>query len=279
MQTISVVNMKGGVGKTTLAVNLAHSLAHREEYSVLIIDLDPQFNATQCIFGGEEYASKIKEGESTVYDIFNENSPEPSSMLSTGKNLTREFSELVPWDTDFSFDILPGNLELHKLDMGAGQGKEFRLKKYLSTFAEDEQYDFVIIDTPPTPSAWMTSALLASDYYLVPVKPEPLSSTGIDLLRGVISRCSTNYSHDIECLGVVFTLAETNTVVYRDTVNFFSSQQIWKDKVFSQHLPKRTKIARAQGEQKMILDCEDAELSTAMVKITDEFLRRVDNGS
>lgn len=78
-----------------------------------------------------------------------------------------------------NFDLIPGNLNLFQIEMASGEGRENRLSKYLKGISE--QYDFVIIDTPPTPSIWMTSALIASDFYLIPVKPEPLSFTGIDL--------------------------------------------------------------------------------------------------
>lgn len=82
------------------------------------------------------------------------------------------------------FDIIPGDLEIYRIDMAAGHGKEMRLKRYLEKV--EGIYDYVIIDTPPTPSHYMMSSLVASDYYLVPVRPEPLSRVGIDLLRGCL---------------------------------------------------------------------------------------------
>jgi chromosome partitioning protein len=132
--------------------------------------------------------------------------------------------------------------------MGSGQGREYRLKRYLQAIKADEVYDLVIIDTPPTPSHWMIAGLLASTYYLVPVKPEPLSRTGIDLLRGVVERCSQNYGHPLDCIGVVLTIVETNTVVYREAKQFLDTNPIWTKKRFEHALPKRTALAAAQPE-------------------------------
>uniref|UniRef100_B8J3W2 Cobyrinic acid ac-diamide synthase n=1 Tax=Desulfovibrio desulfuricans (strain ATCC 27774 / DSM 6949 / MB) TaxID=525146 RepID=B8J3W2_DESDA len=279
MKTVSIVNMKGGVGKTTLAVNLAHALSARHSLKVLVVDLDPQFNATQCLFDGEVYVEGINSGMKTIYDVFDENPPDSISMVGKPEQKKISLDSISPWEADAGFHILPGNLELHRLDMGAGQGREFRLKKYLGEIAKLYQYDFVIIDTPPTPSAWMTSALLASNFYLVPIKPEPLSRTGIDLLRGVINRCSENYTHTIDCAGIVFTIAEVGTKVYAETQSFLSGQAMWRGKIFSGYIPKRTAIARAQGEQGLILDGTDPLSKSELIKIAEEFLRRVGHGS
>lgn len=170
--------------------------------------------------------------------------------------------------------LSPGDLELYRLDMAAGLGREQRLKRYLTAIGAEEKYDFVIIDTPPTPSAWMMSSLLASDFYLVPLKPEPLSTTGIDLLRGVIQRCSDNYAHPLECLGVVLTVAEENTITYRDAVSFLDGNSVWAGKRFSHALPKRTLIARSQRDQRLILDLDDSAAKTALVSITRELIER-----
>ncbi len=277
MDVISLVNMKGGVGKTTLAVNIAEFLAEREEKSVLLVDLDPQFNATQSLLSGEEYIELRTAGGHTILDIFNDFpavTVNPVSGVTPAKPTTLD--EMEPWILSPNLDLIPGDLELHRLEMGGGQGREQRLKRYLEQESTRDRYDFVIIDTPPTPSHWMTSALLASDFYLVPLKPEPLSRVGIDLLRNVIQRFSENHGHNIECLGVVLTMAETNTVVFKDTVKFLDQNQVWAEKRFDAVLPKRTKIARLQGHQQTILQSDDTELQTAMAKVVNELTKRLD---
>lgn len=275
MKTVSIVNMKGGVGKTTIAVNLAHALATRHEKRILVVDLDPQFNATQCVISGEHYVNGLTKKMHTVYTIYDETPPEDISMLGAKNSQRVGLDSIKPWKTKFGFDILPGNLQLYRLEMASGTGKENRLRNYLSKEIIKNNYDYVIIDTPPTPSVWMFSALIASDYYLVPVKPEPLSRTGIDLLEGVVKRCFENFERSIECAGVILTIAESSTTVYKDTISFFQSRHVWKNKVFTSYLHKRTEIAREQGNQKLILQLSDPTAKTDVAKIADEFLKRV----
>ncbi|WP_414706503.1 ParA family protein [Saliniramus sp.] len=279
MDVISFVNMKGGVGKTTLAVNVADALSRRHEKRVLLIDLDPQFNATQCLYSGEEYVRKREAGEHTIVDIFNEN-PGPSISPVKGEvtKTPTKLEDVTPWSYKDRFDVIPGDLEVYRIEMGSGQGKELRLKRYLEKLAKKNKYDFVIIDTPPTPSHYMSSALLASKYYIVPVKPEPLSRVGIDLLRAVIGRCSENHGHDIECIGVVLTLVDRRTKVYTDASNFLDRNRVWRDKRYKPDLPHRTAVARGQGEQSLILDLPGgADAKRALTSITSELLKRIEN--
>jgi chromosome partitioning protein len=123
----------------------------------------------------------------------------------------------------------------------------------------------------------MMAALLSSDAYLVPVKPEPLSRTGIDLLRGVVERCSENFGHPIDCVGVVLTIVETNTIVYRDATNFLDNNDVWKGKRFQASLPKRTKLAAGQGNQQLILDLDDDTLKLALASVAREFIEKFAN--
>lgn len=278
MPIVSIVNMKGGVAKTTLATNLADVLVVREECKVLLVDLDPQFNATQCLVSGEDYVKRREEGELTIKAIFDDAPPPIISAVTSNHSTKVELKDIKPWNIKPGFDLIPGDLELYRLEMGGGQGREQRLKRYLEAIKAKDVYDFVIIDTPPTPSHWMMAALLASDGYLVPVKPEPLSRTGIDLLRGVVERCSQNFGHPIECLGVVLTIVEANTIVFKDAKQFLDGNQIWIGKRFQNALPKRTALANAQGSQALILDLGDDGLKLALVGIGQEFLEKFDNG-
>lgn len=278
MPIVSVVNMKGGVAKTTLAVNLADALVKRDELRILVVDLDPQFNATQCLVSGEDYVERRQAGERTIVSIFDDAPPPMVSSVSGTKTAASiALKDIKPWRIREGFDLIAGDLELYRLEMGGGQGREQRLKRYLEAINANEKYDFVIIDTPPTPSHWMMAALLASDSYIVPVKPEPLSRTGIDLLKSVVDRCTENHGHSIECIGVVLTIAETNTVVLRDAKIFLDENPVWKGKRFANELPKRTAIAAAQGNQEMILDSRDESIKGALAGIAREFLGKFEN--
>ncbi len=81
MKVVSFVNMKGGVGKTTLAVNIADFLTHRHSKKVLLVDVDPQFNATQCMINGDDYVKYIKNGGTTIKDVFNYKNPASVSVV------------------------------------------------------------------------------------------------------------------------------------------------------------------------------------------------------
>lgn len=279
VKTIAMVNMKGGVAKTTLAVNLADSLNRREEKRVLLVDLDPQFNATQCLFSGPDYVARRKAGGHTVLNLFDDSgSSEISLVTGVVENTSVKLENVKPWKVRDGFHIIPGDLELYRLEMGGGQGREKRLKRYLERTKAADQYDYVIVDTPPTPSHWMISGLLAADAYLVPVKPEPLSRVGIDLLRGVINRCTENHGHEIENLGVVITIADRRTRVFEEAKAFLDQNPVWKGKRFSSDLPARTTVARDQGRQGLILDCDNYDARLAIARITTEFLKRLGDG-
>ena len=161
--------------------------------------------------------------------------------------------------------------------MGAGAGRELRLKRYMEYLNSKDVYDYVIVDTPPTPSTFMNSALLASGYYIVPVRPEPLSRVGIDLLRGVIDRITENHGHKIDNIGVVVTMADARTNVYYDALAFLDQDETWKNKRFKFVLPQRTAVARDQGNQRLILDSNANDSLRAIAGITNELLERVDD--
>lgn len=274
MKRISVVNMKGGVSKTTLAVNIADCLCERHQQRVILIDIDPQFNATQCLIAGEDYAAMVAGGTSTIVDVF-DNMPRPSAGTVSGLSVIppKRNIDIKPTKLKENLFILPGNLQLFRLEMSPGEGREFLLTHYLDSI--EGSYDYAIIDTPPTPSVWMSTALIASQYYLVPCKPEPLSGTGIDLLRVVVDTKKENYALKIKCAGLVLTMAQQHTKAYKETVEFIDSNPYWRNYRFKYELPLRTEIAYLQGSQTTILSSKSPELKTAITRITGELIERI----
>ena len=130
MKTICFVNMKGGVGKTTLAVNVADRLSRRHDKRVLLVDLDPQFNATQCLYTGEDYVALRAAGGHTIVDVFNDATTSSISPIKGEvKKAATKLDEIEPWIFRERFHIIPGDLEIYRIDMGSGQGKELRLKR------------------------------------------------------------------------------------------------------------------------------------------------------
>lgn len=274
MQIISFINMKGGVAKTTLSINVADCLSDRHGNSVLVIDVDPQFNATQCLMSPSQYVEHIEKQNDTIINIF-DRSLRPTVGIVKGPSVAKpkELDEIKPIQVKENLDLLPGALDLYRLEMAPGGGREHRLKRFLEKV--EEFYDYVIIDTPPTPSVWMTSALIASHYYMIPVKPDPISLTGIDLLYGIINEKKENYGLDIKCLGLVFTIVEGNTIVYRNACSNLARNPRWRKLVFSRFLPKRTKIARQQLNQETILSGNDSSLKGSIMNISNEMITRI----
>src|SRR5208337_109629 len=124
MPVVSIVNMKGGVAKTTLATNLADVLVRREDCRVLLVDLDPQFNATQCLVSGEEYVKKREAGFPTITDIFDDSPPPIISAVTPSKPPAKlPLHAIKPWQIKENFDLIPGDLELYRLEMGAAKAE------------------------------------------------------------------------------------------------------------------------------------------------------------
>jgi len=275
LKVVSLINMKGGVAKTTLAINLADCLASRHEKRVLLIDVDPQFNATQCLVSPEEYMNHLQEDGDTILKVFDRSSRVMASTVSNGgPSLPKNLEDIEVVNIKRSFDLLPGNLELYRLEMAPGDGRENRLKNYLNKI--QDEYDYVVIDTPPTPSVWMTSALIASDYYLIPVKADPISLTGIDLLRSIIDEKKENFRLTLECAGLVLTLTEANTKVYQSAKDNLEGDDYWHRYLYPVSLPKRVGIAQGQLDQTHILAGDNLEAKTAITGITTEFTNRVE---
>lgn len=276
MKVISVLNMKGGVGKTTFAVNLAHGLSKAYNKKVALVDLDPQFNATQILMSGEQYIDHREKGKDTVLSLFERQSAVAPSIVSGDQKTEPKPFEDISLIGRSGVYFLPGNIELYRVEMSPGQGVEFGLKHFVDKNLKKLGFDIVIIDTPPTPSVWMTSALLASNHYIVPVKPEPLSMVGVDLLRNVIKSKEQAYNISVSCLGLVFSLVERP-----DSKSFLKSKRwaeqstYWSKYVYSSYLSKRSAYARSQTQAPFILDTKIANFQGQLKAVTQEFIERL----
>ncbi|MDO8612369.1 MAG: ParA family protein [Dehalococcoidia bacterium] len=199
---VSLINMKGGVGKSTLAVNLAWHFYWFNDLRVLVVDLDPQFNASQYLLGVMRYQRVLEDNVPTVWDIFEQftrtpsgGQPKPLDPKSVAYNVTEH-------PGDGRIDLIPSRLELAYSLLNPGQ-KEELLAKLIARIEHD--YDLIIFDCPPTESLLTTAAYLASDFILVPVKPEYLSSIGLPLLvRSMRDFKRRHGRRKLKLAGVVF---------------------------------------------------------------------------
>jgi chromosome partitioning protein len=276
MKTISFVNMKGGVGKTTVALNVADYLARVHNQKVAVIDVDPQFNVTQCLFTGDEYVKVLGEGGDTILDVFDPEARKFASAVTGASPAAPKELADIGLTLKEKVWTLPGNIELYRLEMVAGEGREFALKRFIEQAIAPAGFDYVVIDTPPTPSIWMTSALIASDYYVIPVKPDPLSMIGIDLLRSIIERRTKTYGLTLKCLGIFFTMVERpDSVIYSNARANLAGNKFWKDKMFRAYMPKRAELVKQQLSQPFIMKMEDYELRRNLKVLVEEILEKI----
>lgn len=201
--TVSLVNMKGGVGKSTLTANLGWYCAYRKSKRVLLVDLDPQFNLSQYVLRPERYEKHITNEKATVLDIFEQITP-PAVSGGPRKKLRSEEAivNIGRWSDGSFLDLIPSRLELSWTLKNFGDKVQL-LNDFLDNVRS--KYNLVLIDCPPTESMLTTSAYLASDYILVPVRPEFLSTIGLPLLVRSIEEFRLAHKHEtIELAGIVF---------------------------------------------------------------------------
>jgi chromosome partitioning protein len=203
---ISLINMKGGVGKSTLAVNLAwHFSSYRNwKKKILLVDLDPQFNASQYLLGVREYEKILKSGNPTTWDVFEQGTRTPGGRVSLSDShapihIHKQFAH------GGEIHLIPSRLEL-AFSLKNPAHKEMHLSRLISDI--ESEYNLILIDCAPTESVLTTAAYLASDWLLVPVKPEYLSTIGLPLLVNSLEDFRGEYKdRQLELAGVVFNAA------------------------------------------------------------------------
>lgn len=267
--------MKGGVGKTTLAVNLASALAKLEGYKVLLVDLDPQYNATQYLVNVESNRGWVDGSEPTVLNIMSGDKRLVKSVFD-GKELPPkktinlvDVARSIYKGKEGKLDLIPGTLHLINLEK-ATRGAEHRLQNFIKRIKK--AYDFIIIDCPPTFSVFLLSGFLASDYYLVPLKPDPLSTLGVPLLESVLEVYSEDFEKKIEPLGVVFIMVR-NTNEMDNVMEGIRDTSVGKRYVFRNYLSMSTYVAEASRLNKALFEYGPANRYGEEIKaITKEFL-------
>lgn len=200
--SVSIINMKGGVGKTTLAAQLAHA-ADRKNFRTLAVDLDPQANLSQALLTPEKYVKHLRDKKPTIVQIFEHYFPPSENFASPQPvDIHKIILKKTGYWSDTTLDLIPSRLELsHTLKNPTG--KERRLARALSKIANE--YDLILIDCAPTESILTEAAYHASRYTLVPVKPEYLATIGLPLLERSIQEFKfENADHELEICGIVF---------------------------------------------------------------------------
>lgn len=226
--TVALVNMKGGVGKSTLAYNLGAYCTQFNNMRVLLVDLDPQFNLSQYALGADKYGELVQEGKPTVLHIFERFTPRTVSGLpevAAPSDIIVEVGRF--YGSDRALDIVPSELNLAWTLKNPAEKEQL-----LDTFLDEvrDNYGLILIDCPPTESMLTSAAYLASDYVLVPVKPEFLSTIGLPLLvRSLEEFRERHKPKSVELLGIVFNATGTKNEhsLSRDFVMKTATEQGW----------------------------------------------------
>lgn len=204
-KVVSFINMKGGVGKTTLCIGIGEYLANSCDKNILFIDLDPQFNTTQSLMNEydqeELYLNDYSPNNKTIKKLFET----PANI--SAKPKMPEMNEIVI-KLNEKIDIIPGTINLIFEDNNKNASTSKRVKKFISDNNLRDKYEFILIDCPPTISLYTDAALIASDFYVIPNRIDRYSILGITLLNQVVERLAYEESLTIKPLGIVYTMME-----------------------------------------------------------------------
>lgn len=248
-KVVSVVNQKGGVGKTTSAVNLAAAVGVKGK-RVLLVDIDPQGNTTSG------YGISRKNLNATSYDILINSASASSAVIKT------RFAGV---------DIIPSNMNLAgaEIELAAIENRESLLKNALAEI--DGNYDFIFFDCPPSLGLITLNALTASDSFLVPIQCEYYALEGLSQLMATVRTVKRMYNPYIELEGVLLTMYDGRLNLTQQVVNEVKS--FFPKKVYSSVIPRNVRLSEAPsfGEPVMYYDraSRGAESYDALA---DEFL-------
>ena len=226
---LAITNQKGGVGKTTTAINVAAALA-ANDLRVLVIDSDPQGNATTGM------GARKDPDRPSLYQVLLGGAEIAEAVLHT------EFEglDLVPGDKN----LVGANLELVDTPR-----REFRLHDKVA--AVRSQYDFILIDCPPALDLLTLNALIAADSVLVPIQCEFFALEGISELMDTIERIRNSFDHPLEIEGILLTMFDDRTNLTRQVAQ--DLRDFFRDKVFETVIPRSVRLAEAPSHGKSIL--------------------------
>lgn len=275
---ISFINLKGGVGKTTLTVNIGATLAKHHDKRVLLVDLDPQTNATVSVISQEHWQERSL-SKQTIFNMFND------YLYSTEDFNIRD--AIIPGVSEIdNLDLLPSSLELIEIqdDIPKVSNPYVNSVDVLGNCLSliKEEYDYILIDCPPNLGIITLNGITISDYYIVPTIPDILSKIGIKLILNRIEKFQTKKKTcAIKLAGIVFTKVEGRTNLHRQTMHDLRNSDLSSD-ILKNELLQRIAISEAPGDSRPFINAPSAkrkndwmEINQYFVEITNEILTRV----
>ena len=256
MQIISIINQKGGVGKTTTAINLAAGLSEQNK-KILVIDLDPQGNATTGLG-----LSNIEESSDTIYGVLNG---------------TKEISEVIKKTKFKNLDIITSNVDLSGLELETADDTQraFILKSKLAAYLNNSRalYDYVLIDCPPSLSLLTVMALVSSNSLLVPLQTEFFALEGLTQLIKTIDRIKVSLNPDLEIRGILLTMYDKRNKLSSQVEK--EARDYFNDKVYKTIIPRNVRLSEApsHGMPVLIYD-KSCPGSKSYYNFTDEFINQ-----
>jgi chromosome partitioning protein len=256
MQIISIINQKGGVGKTTTVINLAAGLAQQEK-KVLVIDLDPQGNATTGLG-----LSNLENSTDTIYGVLNG---------------TKTIYEVIRKTNFKNLDIITSNVDLSGLEVETADDsmRAFILKRELTAYLNNSgaSYEYVLIDCPPSLSLLTVMALVTSHSLLVPLQTEFFALEGLTQLMKTIERIKVNLNPELKIRGILLTMFDKrnklSTQVEKEARDYFN------EKVYLTVIPRNVRLSEApsHGMPVLIYD-KSCPGSKSYFNFTDEFINQ-----
>ena len=256
MQIISVINQKGGVGKTTTVINLAAGLSQQNK-KILVIDLDPQGNATTGLG-----LSNMENSSDTIYGVLNG---------------MKEISEVIK-KTDFdNLDLISSNVDLSGLEIETADdgNRAFLLKLKLTSYLNSSRglYDYILIDCPPSLSLLTVMALVSSDSLVVPLQTEFFALEGLTQLMKTIDRIKVNLNPKLKIRGILLTMYDKRNKLSSQVEK--EARDYFNEKVYTTVIPRNVRLSEApsHGMPVLIYD-KSCPGSKSYFSFTDEFINQ-----